>query len=100
MRVEQGAPHVNPEREIQSRSRKNSKAGDGAHGSAASRDSVQISKEGRDLQAERSGLRSEAPSEAEGRNMERILRNLEIGFYDSEEAAEGLAEKLLTAFGL
>ena len=100
MRVEHGAPHVNPARENGAgEDRRPGKAGDKFRKHAGDADRVQISLEARDLQAGRDPKAADAaPTTDPG--TERIMMRLDDGFYDSPEALEALAEELMLAFGI
>ncbi|MFH1278936.1 MAG: hypothetical protein ABIK65_11245 [Candidatus Eisenbacteria bacterium] len=99
MRVEHGAPHVNPARENGAGGdRRTGKAADGSRRFAGDEDRVQISLEARDLQAGRApktGPSGQAPDA----RMERIMNRLDSGYYDSSEAIEALVDELMLAFG-
>ena len=102
MRVEQGAPFVDPTRE-NGRTDETRKKADRASSRRDGRDTVQISKEARDLQTGRSAPRAETDAVGDagpdGR-MERILQRLESGFYDGRESCLALADELLGVFGI
>ncbi|MBN1826828.1 MAG: hypothetical protein JW958_11235 [Candidatus Eisenbacteria bacterium] len=102
MRVEQGAPFLDPTRE-NGRAEDAKKKADKASSRKGGRDTVQISKEARDLQAGRTGSGDGAEavrSSSDGNRMEQIVRRLESGFYDRQETCLALADELMEAFGI
>lgn len=100
MRVENGAPQVNPSRENEpGRERRLGRADDRKRNFGGDGDRVQISLEARDLHAGRAPKTGAAPTAPDPR-MERIMERMDNGFYDSTEALEALADELMLAFGI
>lgn len=99
MRVENGAPHVNPARENAANDRSARRAVEGTDDAPGGADRVEISLEARGLHAGKPNAAEEASPGTDARTM-RILENLKNGYYDSSEAIDALADELMIAFGI
>lgn len=105
MRIEQGAPFIDPARgNVKSPGDK--KRSDKANSKKESCDTVQISEKARELHADKIQRAADNTTDIAARDDERhqrlelIQEKIDSGFYETREAHAALAEELLTVFGI